>query len=279
MSALTRFDQLLISLLQQIEDLKGMVKERLNAWREKHNGHLPKNIIFFRDGISESQFEACKTYEVNAVEHAYKELCTEKQKDQLKLTFVVTGKRHNTRFYPRNGSETFLWHKNTNVKPGLFVGDFITDPIGNGSLVESDFYLQSHQAIKGTARSAHYHVLRDDMKFKGKQLPILTHQLCYAFARATKGVSYVSPAYIADRLCERGRVYLRGWKPSQDFNEPKDRNGNATSNEAEVKEWKRNMARAVANSSRWGCYNDDSSKDEIRLNPWHKDLDDTMFWM
>lgn len=36
-----------------------------------------------------------------------------------------------------------------------------------------------------------------------------THRLNHTYARATKGVSYAMPAYYADRLCERGRCYIR----------------------------------------------------------------------
>jgi eukaryotic translation initiation factor 2C len=38
-----------------------------------------------------------------------------------------------------------------------------------------------------------------------------THKLNHTYVRATLGVSYASPAYYADRLCERGRCYLRPW--------------------------------------------------------------------
>jgi len=34
-------------------------------------------------------------------------------------------------------------------------------------------------------------------------------KLCYTYVRSTTGVSYAAPAYYADRLCERGRCYLR----------------------------------------------------------------------
>ncbi|KAF2648959.1 hypothetical protein K491DRAFT_735867 [Lophiostoma macrostomum CBS 122681] len=36
-----------------------------------------------------------------------------------------------------------------------------------------------------------------------------THDLCHSYVRATLAVSYASPAYYADRLCDRGRQYLR----------------------------------------------------------------------
>jgi hypothetical protein len=35
-----------------------------------------------------------------------------------------------------------------------------------------------------------------------------THAVCYTYCRATTGVSYVTPIYYADRLCDRVRLYL-----------------------------------------------------------------------
>lgn len=40
------------------------------------------------------------------------------------------------------------------------------------------------------------------------ELQSLTNSVSYMFARATKAVSLVSPAYYADLACERGRCYL-----------------------------------------------------------------------
>ena len=40
------------------------------------------------------------------------------------------------------------------------------------------------------------------------QLQALTNDVSYMFARATKAVSLVSPAYYADLACERGRCYI-----------------------------------------------------------------------
>lgn len=169
-------------------------------------------MFFYRDGISESQFAACKKTEIAAIKKAYKQLT----KKDLKLTFVICGKRHNTRFYAANEGDTYQENltidntrynntANGNARPGLLVTKVLTNP------TPFNFFLQSHKAIKGTARSAHYHVLQDELGIGTYQLPRLTMKLCYAFSRATTGVSYVAPAYLADRLCERGRIYLREW--------------------------------------------------------------------
>ncbi|KAF2451917.1 stem cell self-renewal protein Piwi, partial [Karstenula rhodostoma CBS 690.94] len=189
---------------EKIHDMRSMVKELLMIWKDKNNGQLPTSILFYRDGVSESQFVHCRDYEIVEILEAYRDLIgKDKEHDKsLKLTFVVVGKRHNTRFYAKEAAHSYV---NGNLKPGLLVEDVVTDPS------PYNFYLQSHQAIKGTARSAHYHVLRDDMQLGSAKLPSITHLLCFAFGRATKGVSYVAPAYMADRLCDRGQVYLRPW--------------------------------------------------------------------
>jgi hypothetical protein len=82
-------------------------------------------------------------------------------KGSLKLTFIVAGERHHTRFFSKKSEDTHRAMKqgerNGNVKPGLFIDQVITTP------VSFNFYLQFHAAIKGTPRSAHYHVLEDDV--------------------------------------------------------------------------------------------------------------------
>jgi eukaryotic translation initiation factor 2C len=269
-----------------------MVKERLTAWATSHSGILPENMVFYRDGISESQFHECERGEIAAIRTAYASLCVGKNENaRLKLTFVVVGKRHNTRFYPTNTSDCTKYEKydekksNMNVAPGLLVDRVITDP------KRVNFYLQSHQAIKGTARAAHYHVLVDDIGFKENNKAVgslsdLTHQLCYAFSRATRGVSYVAPAYIADRLCERGRVYLRDWS-GEGLPEFKTGGKKGKSTVEELKKWKDVCAKKAMRDVRfqggteklWGHYNDDATKGVVRLNPWHPEMDRVMFWM
>ena len=51
--------------------------------------------------------------------------------------------------------------------------------------------------------------MHNTIGFKADELQVLTNSVCYMFARTTKAVSLVSPAYYADLACERGRCYLR----------------------------------------------------------------------
>jgi eukaryotic translation initiation factor 2C len=182
-----------------------MVKERLKVWMDNNPTKRPSKShgFFFRDGISESQFKAFKDDEIRQINEAYQQVKDEDEKAKktakancdsardLKLTFVVVGKRHHTRFYAREESQTYqstvksVQILNGNVIPGLLVEDIVTNPL------PYNVFPQSHKAIKGTARSAHYYVLLDEMKLGSDELPNLAMLLCYAYGRSTTGVSYV----------------------------------------------------------------------------------------
>ncbi|XP_071721324.1 protein argonaute 10-like [Rutidosis leptorrhynchoides] len=73
---------------------------------------------------------------------------------------------------------------------------------------EFDFYLCSHAGIKGTSRPTHYHVLYDENKFSADGLQMLTNSLCYTYARCTRSVSIVPPAYYAHLAAFRARYYV-----------------------------------------------------------------------
>ncbi|CAN6292057.1 unnamed protein product, partial [Urochloa humidicola] len=71
-----------------------------------------------------------------------------------------------------------------------------------------DFYLCSHSGIQGTSRPAHYHVLFDENGFSADALQTLTYNLCYTYARCTRSVSIVPPAYYAHLAAFRARYYI-----------------------------------------------------------------------
>jgi eukaryotic translation initiation factor 2C len=61
---------------------------------------------------------------------------------------------------------------------------------------------------QGTSRPAHYHVLWDENKFSADSLQSLTNNLCYTYARCTRSVSIVPPAYYAHLAAFRARFYM-----------------------------------------------------------------------
>ncbi|KAK4380485.1 hypothetical protein RND71_002347 [Anisodus tanguticus] len=183
-----------------IQDLSTMVGEILYDFY-KELLKLPEGIIFFRDGVSETQFLKVLKEELQAIRVA----CSRFPDYKPPITFVVVQKRHHTRLFPCEldpSSTTKNPFFNENILPGTVVDTVITHPS------EFDFYLCSHWGVKGTSRPIHYHVLWDENRFTSDELQKLVYNLCYTFVRCTKPISLVPPAYYAHLAAYRGRLYL-----------------------------------------------------------------------
>ncbi|EPS70197.1 hypothetical protein M569_04563, partial [Genlisea aurea] len=176
----------------------GMIKELLISFH-RATGQKPQRIIFYRDGVSEGQFYQVLLYELDAIRRACASL---EANYQPTVTFVVVQKRHHTRLFPSNPHDRHSVDKSGNILPGTVVDSKICHP------TEFDFYLCSHAGIQGTSRPAHYHVLWDENKFSADALQTLTNNLCYTYARCTRSVSIVPPAYYAHLAAFRARFYL-----------------------------------------------------------------------
>ena len=120
-----------------IIDLAAMVKELLVDFYKATRGQKPTRIIFYRDGVSEGQFDQVLVHEVRAVQEA----CTMLEKEyRPRITFLVVRKRHHVRPFCEDSRDTS--GKEQNVPPGTVVDRGITHPY------EFDFYLTSHFGIK-----------------------------------------------------------------------------------------------------------------------------------
>ncbi|KAI3899313.1 hypothetical protein MKW92_024334 [Papaver armeniacum] len=178
----------------------GMIRELLIAFR-RSTGRKPHRIIFYRDGVSEGQFAQVLLHEVDAIHKA----CASLEEGYLPpITFIVVQKRHHTRLFPANHTDRNMTDRSGNILPGTVVDTMICHP------TEFDFYLCSHAGIQGTSRPTHYHVLYDENKFSADGLQVLTNNLCYTYARCTRSVSVVPPAYYAHLGAFRARYYIEG---------------------------------------------------------------------
>ncbi|VVA93223.1 unnamed protein product [Arabis nemorensis] len=176
----------------------GLIREHLIAFR-KATGQKPHRIIFYRDGVSEGQFNQVLLHEMTAIRRA----CNSLEEGYVpRVTFVVVQKRHHTRLFPAQHGNRDMTDKSGNILPGTVVDSKICHP------TEFDFYLNSHAGIQGTSRPAHYHVLHDENGFSADALQMLTNNLCYTFARCTRSVSIVPPAYYAHLAAFRARYYM-----------------------------------------------------------------------
>jgi len=118
---------------EEIVNLDIMIRDLLASY-QKHNNEYPSKIIFYRDGVSEGQFEEVMSKEVSQLHNLFQELNIAPQ-----VTFIVVQKRHNTRFFPKYERDA---GSKGNVKAGLAVSSVIT------SSVYFDFYINSHDSFQ-----------------------------------------------------------------------------------------------------------------------------------
>ncbi|GJJ14721.1 hypothetical protein Clacol_008988 [Clathrus columnatus] len=164
---------------EMIEDLTDMMVERLLFFRQKRNA-LPKRIIVFRDGVSEGQFSTVLHQELSKILEAFKKVGGAGSSYKPKLTIIICGKRHHTRFYPTSeGSADQLG----NPKPGTVVDRGVT------AIFEFDFFLQAHSGLQGATRPTHYTVIYDQNKFDADAAQSLINYSSYIFARSTRALN------------------------------------------------------------------------------------------
>ncbi|QRW22769.1 argonaute-like protein [Rhizoctonia solani] len=154
---------------EMITDLTDMMIERLIAYRTKNNT-LPRRIIFFRDGVSEGQFYTVRDDELPKVDQAFAKFNQDGKPYKPKLTILIAGKRHHTRFFPTKLEDS----DKGNCRPGTVVDR------GASAVYDFDF-ISNHM-----------------LDFKVQLAPRITLSCCVG----------CPPAYYADLACERGRCYL-----------------------------------------------------------------------
>lgn len=116
-----------------VKDLDNMIMELLEEFFKENNTY-PENLIIFRDGISEGQFEMIKQTEMPLIE---KGITKVGKTMSVKITVIVTMKHHNTRFALTQcniDGRRPTW----NVPSGTVVDNTIVEP------KYKMFYLNSH---------------------------------------------------------------------------------------------------------------------------------------
>jgi len=189
---------------EMIEDLEQMVHDIALAFYRANGGAggaapRPARVIFYRDGVSEGQFQTVLGEELPALRRAFSRLGDGSYNPPV--TYVVAQKRHSTRLFcddPRDGEG-----RGGSVPAGTVVDSTICHPS------DFDFFLQSHAGIKGTPRPVHYHVLCDENAFGADALQALTFALTHLSCRCTRSVSLVPPVYYAHLAAARGAAYER----------------------------------------------------------------------
>ncbi|KAL2925297.1 Protein argonaute PNH1 [Bienertia sinuspersici] len=174
-----------------------IIQDLFKTSQDPQQGTVNGGMI--RDGVSDGQFYHVLLYELDAIRKACASL---EPGYQPPVTFVVVQKRNHTRLFPNNHNDKKSTDKSGNILPGTVVDTKICHP------TDFDFFLCSHAGIQGTSRPAHYHVLWDENNFSADEIQSLTNNLCYTYARCTRSVSVVPPAYYAHLAAYRARFYM-----------------------------------------------------------------------
>jgi len=179
-----------------IEDLEQMAKTVLLKYvgyqkTFEKNRPPPTRLIFYRDGVSEGQFQQVLDNELPKIKNACKDV-----KLNPKITLIIVGKRHHIRMFPQNPGDA---DRSGNSQAGTTIDE------GLGHPTEFDYYQLTHGGLLGTSRPAHYSVIYDDNNFSADAMQNLSFALCHVYARATRSVSIPAPVYYADIVCSRAK--------------------------------------------------------------------------
>ncbi|KAF5751651.1 hypothetical protein HS088_TW02G00667 [Tripterygium wilfordii] len=174
--------EMIDSLFKRVSDTEdeGIIRELLLDFYTSSGKRKPEQIIIFRDGVSESQFNQVLNIELDQIIEACKFL---DEKWCPKFVVIVAQKNHHTKFFQQGAPE--------NVPPGTIIDNKICHPRNN------DFYLCAHAGMIGTTRPTHYQVLFDEVGFSPDELQELVHHLSYVYQRSTTAVSVVAPVCYA----------------------------------------------------------------------------------
>ncbi|KZT61284.1 Piwi-domain-containing protein [Calocera cornea HHB12733] len=190
------------SRVEIIGDLKQMVVNAIKAFQgyqasvEKRLNVVPTRVLFYRDGVGEGQFQEVCDQEVVAVKNAFESL----NMKPPRVTFVVVGKRHHTRFFPVEKRDA---DRSGNAPSGLIVDHDIVHP------AYPNWFLLSQGGLKGTSRPMHACIMKDENNFRLQALQSLTYTLTHNFARATRAVSIPSPIYYAHIASGRRAIHFK----------------------------------------------------------------------
>jgi len=139
------------------------MEERLRLY-QKRNRTLPSRIIVYRDGVSEGQFNDVLSDEYPKMVEAFDTFGNPKQPYRPKLTIVICGKRHHTRFFP---TDSRFADQNGNPKPGTVVDRGVTAVYG-----ECTFGRDSHRReTNGQPTQISISTSRRTMLFKARFAP------------------------------------------------------------------------------------------------------------
>jgi eukaryotic translation initiation factor 2C len=167
----------------------------------QNRGRAPARVVIYRSGCSQGEYQRVLRYEIPVVLHYVKTYAP-----GAPLTVIVPSLLHNLRFFKKQIDPTARAPEQ-NIPPGTVIDTTVV----HAKFVE--FYLNSHIAIQGTAKTPRYTILFTNEQ--GATLDLYqrwTNALCYDFQIVNSPVSVPAPVYVANCYAERGRQIANNFR-------------------------------------------------------------------
>ena len=176
-----------------------VMKSFFKDYAAKNRNKYPQYVIVYRDGVSQGQFIQVMDQEVFQIKKAIQEL-----NFKAKIVFISVQKRHNVRMFENRGIDAKGNYMLNNVKPGTVVDTGIVHP------ERYECYINTHHAILGTSRPAHYCVIHNEIgsDFSSDTHQLIAYYLCYLCARCPKPISIPIPVKYAHLVAEKASQIL-----------------------------------------------------------------------
>ena len=101
---------------EKVDTLNSMLRAHLTYWAKLH-GSFPEKLLIYRDGVSEGQYQMVLEEELPTLRAACESVYG--KQDLPRITLIVVGKRHHTRFYKTNPRGDILEGPKDGNNPGM----------------------------------------------------------------------------------------------------------------------------------------------------------------
>ncbi|KAM6235125.1 piwi-like protein 2 [Porphyrio hochstetteri] len=166
----------------------------------KENHYLPKKVIVYRDGVSDSQLNTVLQYEIPQMQESFSFF-----KYQPSMVFMVVQKQISTTFYTVTGEQFGP------PPPGAVIDHTVT------SLDWQDFYLLAHSSHQGFGVPTRYICLLNTSNPSNEHLQRLTFKLCHLYWNWPGTVCVPAPCKYAHKLAFLSGQILQH-QPNQQLN-------------------------------------------------------------
>ena len=153
-----------------MNNIGGLVADSIKKYR-KMSKALPELIIFYRDGVGESQYQDVMRIEIPAIKAGFK---TIDENYNPQFVEVVVTKKINDRFFVPTGKPGNGGNKYNNPPSGTLVMEGVTSR-------NYDFYLCAQKVTQGTCTPTHYTVVCNESTLPEDILAKLTYYQCFGY--------------------------------------------------------------------------------------------------